>query len=242
MNPQQHLEERDALWVATRRAPAWVLRRVNATRRAAGQPEYRSGHFATVSRRATAREKGLGTLAGVAAYGLSIPTTCGVDKGWLPERFLPTAFRSSVVEVNRGVRNVELMLGHDTEPLADTETGGLQLRLHPRYGLEFWCPVQNTPEFREIVRLVRGGRLAISVAFVPKRHEWRPAGDGKHCRVISAGELRHIALLDTTKVRAAYQAAKVVHTWGVDAGSVSKALHVARLRSSLADVLSRQPA
>lgn len=221
------------LYTATRNAPEWVLRSVNAARRRRGAPEFRGGQFAVLDRSRRVREQGLGTLVGLATYGASIPTECDWDRRKLVERFAPTAFRDSVEEIKRGLRSAWLAFGHNADELANTDDDTLGLFVHPIAGLQFWTPLNTTDEHRKICTLARAGKLGVSVGFVPEQFESRPAGNGERYRVIMRAKLQHIALLDLNTTVPAYRSAKVEHIWERDPEAISKALYVARLSSRL---------
>jgi hypothetical protein len=216
------------LLIATRNAPTWVLRSIDTQFRRAGKPAFRAGRFAVLDKPRRLIDKGFGLIAGLAAYGVSTPTTCDYDTRLLPESFSPTAFRSSVMAINRGVESIWLAIGHNEHAIADTKSGGLHVRIDPRYGLEFWAKLGTSEEHRRVTRLARYGKLAVSVGFIPTEQESRMVG-GKRHRLITRAELQHIALLDTTLAAPAYASSRVFHSWGTSSSAVVNTLRRARL-------------
>jgi len=216
------------LLLATQNAPTWVLRSIDMQRRKAGKPALRSGRFAVLDKPRQLIDKGFGLIAGLAAYGVSVPTQCDYDTRLLPESFSPTAFCSSVMAVNRGLESVWLAIGHNEHAIADTTSGGLSVRIDPRYGLEFWAKLGTSEEHRRVARLARSGKLAVSVGFLATEQETRMVA-GKRHRLITRAELRHIALLDTTLAVPAYASSRVFHSWGTSSSAVVNTLRRARL-------------
>lgn len=229
-------EQRDeaVLRAATANAPTWVLRSINADRRRRGHPELRGGRFDELQRPRQVREQGLGTLAGLATYGPSTPTSCEWDKRKLVEFFAPNAFAESVEEIRHGLRSAWLSLGHNVDELASTSDDTLGFFVHPVVGLQFWAKLNTSDEHRKICTLARAGKLGVSVGFVDADFESRPYRKGERCRVITKARLHHVALLDRNKAVPCYRAAKVEHVFGRDVKSICDALYVARLDSKLA--------
>lgn len=235
-------EQRDAQIVSTtRNAPLWVLRRINEDRRLSGKPEFRQGQFRILHQAQRVREQGLGTLIGLACYGSSVATSCDWDRRRLPESFMPDAFAGSVAEISRGITSAWLSLNHTETELANTSDQSLSVRIHPRYGLEFWAKLKNIPAHRDLIALARSGKLAVSVGFTDPIFDTEPARGGGRRRVIRRAKLRHIALLDSSRIPPAYRAARVVHVWGTDPRAICNGLARARLAGYASAVEQRLP-
>ena len=241
--PQMLSESEHRLLVATRYAPEWVLRSIDKQSCRAGYPAFRAGRFAVLDKPRQLIDQGFGIIAGLASYGVSTPTTCDYDTRLLPESFSPDAFRSSVMAINRGLESVWLAIGHNERAIADTKSGGLHVRIDPRYGLEFWAKLGTTEEHRRVVRLARSGKLAVSVGFVPLTQESRMIRGQRH-RLITRAELQHIALLDTSLAVPAYASSRVFHSWGTTTAAALNTLRRARLAgfgSAVQSKLDRSP-
>lgn len=221
-------EANRTVMVATRNAPPWVLCGINRARRKAGTGELRAGQFARIHKADEVRAQGLGIIAGLAAYGVSSPTTCDYDTRPLPESFAPKAFADSVEAINRGLESAWLSIGHTEDEVANTADGSLNLRVHHRYGLEFWANLDTSDEHKQIARLARSNRLAVSVGFLPVSQETHTINGQRH-RLITKAVLKHVAILDTSRAAPAYRSARVFHSWGADVRAITATLARARL-------------
>lgn len=175
--------------------------------------------------RSTSRPTGRVFVFGCAAPGVSVPVAAALDGELVPERVVPSAYAGSIRDAKHGKIEVSLVDGHGqgAAVLATTDADSLVLSCNDTTGLVVRASL-NVREHAEFLADVYGGRVGLSISFLPRRmaieHE-----QGRRVRVIRELELVNVAAIREHKEQGqpAYRHAKLYAALADDPVAVRRA-------------------
>lgn len=224
------LDREHAIRVATRNAPAWVIRRMNAERRAAGlEPlplrEQRSRRAAPDTI----------VLVGACCPGRSSPVTAGTDGLHLPEQIATDAFEHSLRTIRAKAAVIELEAGHGGPAIASTADDTLAFTSSGHTGLMAVARVKVSRLNSDMLAAAIRGRMGLSVSMVPRRVEI-VRHNGRRVRIIREVELKALAALWEPEQhgKACYPAARMYAAFENDTRAVRRAMKLAGIHANTA--------
>jgi hypothetical protein len=184
--------ETDALRAKLRNAPPEFQHLIDAERERRGLPMLFAAErrVATPAPAAAPRKVKIAihrTLVGVAAPGVSKPTTVKNDPHRLPERILPSAWECVARDLREG-RHFPIQNGHDGTVLCRSDSPRFRYRFDAKIGLYFELDHDGTG----MAWPASGG---CSIGMVPLRWEHRFT-NGRFVREIHEMRLAHLAILN----------------------------------------------